>query len=201
MALITAANVKDYLPELSGTGADAIITTIIGRVENQFAKYIGFPLADSGVYTLDSTTYTVYIDNPMYGNPDVLELPIRPVSAVASLHSDVDRVYGSDKLIAASQYELDSEYARIILKPNTATQTYERGFRANKVVCTGGFAAAPADLAHAICYQTALVFRNRPNIGNDTISQRQASVKLRRIILEDEVREILFDLRPAGVVL
>ena len=201
MALVTAANVKDYIPELSGTGADSVLTTIIGRVETQFARFLGLPRADSGIYTLDSTTYTVYIDGPMYGDPDVLELPVRPVSAVASVHSDVDRAYGSDKLIAASQYELDTIYARVILKPDTATQTFESGFRANKVVCTGGFSAAPDDLAHAICYQCALIFRARPNIGSDSISQRQASIKLKRVLIEDEVKEILFDYRPAGVVL
>jgi len=201
MPLVTAATVKGYIPELSGSGADAIITSIISRVETQFSQFLGFPRADSNVYTLDSTTYTLYLDGPMYSDSEVLVLPIKPVTAITSVHSDVDRVYGSSSLIAASEYELDIVSGRVILKPNQATQVFDNSFRAIKVICTAGFTSAPADLEHAICYQSALIFRGRSNIGNESINQRQASVRLKRLILEDEVKEILYPFRPSEALL
>ena len=201
MALVTAATVKGYIPELSGSGADAIITSIISRVETQFSQFLGFPRADSNVYTLDSTTYTLYLDGPMFSDAEVLVLPVKPVTAITSIHSDVERVYGSSSLIAASEYELDVVNGRVILKPNQATQVFDNSFRAIKVVCTAGFTSAPADLEHAICYQSALVFRGRSNIGQTSISQRQASVRLKRMMIEDEVKEILFNYRTSQALL
>ena len=202
-SLVSAPTSRDYLPELTGATADATLDNVIARVESAFAVFLGLPKADSGAFRLDQGTYTLYLDGPMWGNPEVIMLPVRPLVSVASLHSDVDRAYGSDTLIAASEYELDLPNARIIQKPNTATTAYDRGFRALKVGCDAGFSkgSPPAELVHAICLQTALIFRNRSNIGRETISQQGSSVKVLSMDFHAEVRRVLYPLRACYAVL
>lgn len=202
-SLVSAATAREYLPELQGTTADSILDNVIARVESAFAVFIGFPKADSGAFRLDQATYTLYLDGPMWDNHEVIMLPVRPLVSVASLHSDVDRAYGSSTLVDASEYELDLANARIIQKPNTATTAYDRGYRALKIVCDAGFStgSSPAELVHAICLQTALVFRNRSNIGRETISQQGSSVKVLSIDIHAEVRRLLYPLRAPYAVL
>jgi len=202
-SLVSAATAREYLPELTGATADATLDNVIARVESAFAVFLGFPKADSGAFRLDQGTYTLYLDGPMWDNREVIALPVRPLVSVASLHSDVDRAYGSSTLIAASEYELDLPNARIIQKPNTATTAYDRGFRALKVVCDAGFSTGspPAELVHAICLQTALIFRNRSNIGRETISQQGSSVKVLSMDFHADVRRILYPLRACYAVL
>ena len=117
MSLVSVSILKEYLPEIQGSSIDADLTSLIARVEGFIARYLGFPLADSATsYTLDSSTYTLFADKPMYGLEYVLQSPLKPIISITSIHSDVNRVYGSNTLIDSSQYEIDKELGRIILK-------------------------------------------------------------------------------------
>lgn len=203
MALVTNTIAKNYIPELSGSTMDSLITDIIARVEATFARLLGFPENTSGEYTLNASDYILFEDGPLYSQSDVLQLSVKPIVTVTSVHSDIDRVYGSDTLIANTQYELDKRNARIILKPNIATDTFDRGYRALKIVCNCGYNASnpPADLVHAICVMTAKIYRLRGNIGQNSVTQRQSTVSLQALDIPHEVKQILYPYRNTSMIL
>ena len=203
MALVTNTIAKKYIPELSGSTMDSLITDIIARVEATFARLLGFPENTSGEYTLNAADYILYEDGPMYSNSEVIQLSVKPIVTVTSVHSDVDREYGSATLIAASQYELDKPNGRIIQKANIATDSFDRGYRALKIVCNCGYNASnpPADLVHAICIMTAKIYRLRGNIGHESITQRQSTIKVQALNIPPEVKQILYPYRNTSMIL
>ena len=156
MAIVDNTLLKEYVPEIQGSGIDAELTALISRVETAIARYLSFPeVTQSSTVmgpTLDSHAYTFHIDGPQYMNPMVLQLPVKPVTAITSIHSDPDRQYTSDTLIDASTYTFNKHTGQVFLDPISATNTFDRGFRAIKAVVTAGFttATAPHDLKHAI---------------------------------------------------
>jgi hypothetical protein len=96
MPLVTTDILKEYLPEVTGTGSDTELSDLLDRVEANVARFLGFPAPDSSVTkTLAVATYTMYIDSYWMDNISVLQLPIRPVVTITSVHADPDRVYGS----------------------------------------------------------------------------------------------------------
>ena len=203
MALVSASTLKQYLPEISGTDADSELTALIGRIESFIARFLGFPTSDGGNFPiLDSGTYTVYLDGTAGWSSLVLQLPINPVTAITSVHSDPDRLYGSSTLIAGSEYELDSRNARVILK-STASTAFDNGFRAIKVVCTAGYSTAnpPDDLVHAICIFASMTWRNRNNWSRDSITQRGSTIRLSPKQMPLEVRQIIYPLRSSDMLL
>ena len=206
MAIVTVATLKEYLPEIQGSAADTELTNIIARTEASIARYLGFPVITSGgAYqsTLDSSSYTVYLDGPDFSDNYVLNLPVRPVTAVASIHSDVNQEYGSDTLIDASTYTLDVYLGRVYLSLTNATDTFDFGHRAIKVTCTAGWttSTAPPDLVHSICVWASQLHRNKPVQGRETISQRAGSVNVSPKIMPVEVRQILNPMRNFGAIL
>jgi hypothetical protein len=202
MSLTTIATLKEYLPELTGTTADTELTNLLNRVEAIVALHLGFPVYDGGTLrSLARKTYTIYLDGPMYSRADVLQLPIRPVVSVTSLHSDIDRVYGSDSLLAGSEYELDGQNGRVILKPLVATNGFDKGFRAIKVVVTAGFDSMPTDLEHAVCVYASALHRSKSSQGKRSISQRDTTTAFDPRTLPIEVKQILYPYRSSTVVL
>ena len=203
MALVSNTTAKLYIPELSGSTMDTLITDIIARVEATFARLLGFPENTSGEHTLNAADYILYEDGPMYSNSEVIQLSVKPIVTVTSVHSDVDRAYGSATLIASSEYELDKENAKIIQKPNTATTSFDQGYRALKIVCNCGYntSTPPADLVHAICIMTAKIYRLRGNIGQDSITQRQSTIKVQALNIPPEVKQILYPYRNTSMIL
>ena len=203
MSLVSVATLKQYLPEISGTAADTELGALLDRVEAEIARFLGFPLYDGASTTvLTSQTYTLYMDGPMYDNEVVLQLPIRPISAITSIHSDADRKYGSSTEIASSEYDLDLENARVILKTDVSTEGFVTAFRGNKVVCTAGYGDnPPLDLEHAICVFTSQLHRQKTSQGKESIDQRGASTKFSLKTMPKEVKEILYPLRSTSMVL
>ena len=201
MALVTVATVKQYLPEITGSGADSDLTALITRAESEIARYLGFPLYDSGSSaSLDDLTYTIYLDGPSYLDRSVLQLPIKPIVSITSVHSDPNREYGSQHAISGTEYDLDKQNARLILKPKEATQGFDSGARAIKVVCVAGYATAPADLEHAICVFVAHLHRAKSAQGKESNAQRGATVNYSPRTMPPEVKEILYSYRGSGIV-
>jgi hypothetical protein len=205
VSLVSLSTLKEYLPEVQGTGSDTELTNLLERVESACAAFLGFPrpaagLAGSTGSSLEDRSYTFHIDEPLAGYPYVLAVPVRPLLSVTSFHSDVERVYGSDTEIAASEYDIDTNLGRIIIK-DASTATIERGFRANKVVCTAGFSSAPQDLEHAVCVYASMLSRAKQTQGKDSTTQRAVTVKLSPRTMPDEVRDILREYRAYQRVL
>ena len=160
-------------------------------------------MSDSATsYTLDQSTYTIYADGSMYGLEYVLQSPIKPIISITSIHSDVDRVYGSDTLIDSSQYEIDKELGRVILD-DTSPDTFDRGFRAIKIVGSFGFSTStpPSDLVHAICVYCSHLQRAKSNQGNVSVTQRNSTVTLSPRTMPEEVKEILRGYRNVSTIL
>ena len=121
------------------------------------------------------------------------------MQSITSIHSDVDRQYGSDTLIDASTYSLDQYLGQVILNPVTASDTFDRGYRAIKVVCSAGFANnnLPSDLEHGICVWASQLHRNKATQGKDSITQRAATISISPKNMPPEVKEILAPFRES----
>jgi uncharacterized phiE125 gp8 family phage protein len=203
MSLVSVATLKNYLPEITGTTADTELGNLLNRVESDVARWLGFPVYDSGsTPVLTQQTYTLYLDGPMYNNETVLQLPFKPLVSVTTIHSDADREYGSDTRIQADEFDLDLQNARVILKTNVATEGFATAFRAIKVVCVSGFGDShPLDLEHAICVFASQLHRNKMAQGKESTGQRGAAVKYSPKSLPFEVKEILYPLRSSAMIL
>ena len=190
MSLVSVSTLKEYLPEIQGNSIDADLSSLISRVESYIARYIGFPLPDSATsYTLDQSTYTIYESRPMFDLSYVLQMSIKPIISITSIHSDVDREYGSDSLIDSSKYEIDKQNGRVILD-DTSPDTFDVGFRAIKVVGSFGFSTSspPSDLVHAICVYCSHLQRAKNSQGNVSITQRNSTVSLSPRTMPEEVK-------------
>jgi hypothetical protein len=181
MALVSAATLREYLPEIQGSDLDSDLNGLISRVEAAVARYLGFSLADGATaLTLDQSTYTLHLDGPMYALPTVLQLPIK----------------------AGSQYDSDLINSRVILKTDS-TASFDRGYRNIKAVIVAGFATGspPPDLVHAICVWASHLQRAKSNQGSENVTQRNSTIRLSPRTMPDEVRELLRDFRNVSTIL
>lgn len=202
MSLLSVAQLKEYLPELTGSGSDSELQNIIDRVESNLASWLGFPVYDSGALpSLESQTYTLYIDHPDYLDPDILQLPIKPVTAITSIFADADRVYTADTEITSTEYELDSQLGRIILKTQVATQGFSTGYRANRVICTAGYSNTRSDLLHPIAVYCSHLWRARANQGKKSLAIQGATTSFSPNTIPPEVKELLYHLRSSTQIL
>jgi len=201
MALVSASTLKEYLPEISGTALDSDLDSLIARVETAIARFIGFPVPDSGQSpTLDSGAYTFFLDGPSSWSNRVLQLPIFPVSAVTNVYVDSLRVYGASTIVASSEYDLDIQPGILILK-ETSSATWDKGYRYIKAQVTAGWSTAPRDLEQAICVMASMAQRNKANAGKDSIDVRGSKITLSARTMPQEVKEVLYPLRSSSMYL
>ena len=204
MSLVSVSTLKEYLPEIgSSTGADTELSNLITRVETFVARYLGYPppAANNDTPTLESATYVIYMDHPLKDNPLVLQLPIKPIVSLTSIHSDPDRKYGSSSLLTLANIDIDSVNGRLIIKPTTST-AFDSGYRALKVTLTAGYGdSPPTDLVHAICVLCSQLHRAKQNQGKEQISMQGVSVRLSPRTIPEEVKEILYRFRVPLMVL
>mgnify|MGYP003148910389 CR=1 FL=1 len=202
MAMVSAATLKTYLPEVTGTTADTDLTNLLERVECAVARYFGWKKPDaSDDPQLLAATYTFYLNGPTFGNNAVLQLPQRPVNSITSIHSDVNRQYTTDTQLSADDFDLDSLLGQAIIDPVNATDSFDRAFRAIKVVCNCGYSTLPADLEHAICVWASQLHRNKATQGKDSVTQRGSTVSISPKYMPAEVRELLAPFRESRQML
>jgi uncharacterized phiE125 gp8 family phage protein len=202
MSLVSVATLKTYLPEISGSTADTELSALLDRTEAVISAYLGFPIYDGGaLHVLTTQTYTLYLDGPMYTDNSVLQLPIRPIVSITSVHSDPNLVYGTAHVIDSDEYILDKQLGRLILKPNTATNGFDTAFRAIKVVCSAGYTSANDELEHAICVYASQLHRNKSAQGKDSSSQRGSTIKYSSKDMPFEVRQLLWPLQSSTMML
>jgi len=193
MPLTSAAALYPYLPGLD-SGADADLTTLITRAESSIADYLGFPPATvGGAAVINSAAYTLYLDAPMTVNERVLQLPVKPITAVASVHDDALWAYGSSELVASSQYTIVGELGQIWLNPD-ATHAWSKSFRAIRVILTAGFAGANPDSALTVAileYAALLYERRKGGAGRRRASAGGVSSDFDLPPIPDAVRQLL----------
>ncbi len=202
MAMVSATTLKTYLPEITGSAADTDLTNLLERVECAIARYFGWVKPDASADPqLLAATYTFYLNGPTFGNSAVLQLPIRPVNSITSIHSDPNRQYTSDTQLSSDDFELDSLLGQAILDPVNAADGFDRAFRAIKVVANCGFSALPADLEHAVCVWASQLHRNKATQGKESITQRAATVSISPKSMPPEIKEYLAPFRESRQIL
>tara|TARA_R110002020_G_scaffold102600_10_gene240793 strand:- start:2628 stop:3236 length:609 start_codon:yes stop_codon:yes gene_type:complete len=199
MAIVTASQVRDYIPTLTGDGDDTLLNTLVSRFNAVAAAYMGYPKQSSGAVSLESGTYIEHIDGP--GGRD-LTLTVKPVSSITSIYDDPDLDYtDSADLIAASDYTLYSHEGRVVLDYNATDASWSTGYRHIKATYVGGYTGAnmPKAIQHAACLQVAHWYAGRSHIGRTNLSSQGQTVALKTLELLPEVRMALQPYRLATV--
>lgn len=199
MALMTAAQLREVIPELTGTAEDADLTTLIARVDAAFARYCGYPPATATASpTLESAAYTFYLTG--MGGRDLV-LPIRPVATLTSIEDDTERDFdGSSYLVASSDYNLrwDPNRGHVVVLKSTATHGYwSTSPGAIKVVATCGYSTAPGDVLEAARIAARQWWDRRKSRGRVSMSTPQGGSQqlADENILTDEVKLLLGSFR------
>lgn len=203
MALLTYATLRtDYLPDIASgdTGATAVLGRALDRAEALVSQHLGYPGTSP---TWASTSYTLRLTGPRVATQRLL-LPVAPVTAITSVHQDLDLAFGAATEVASTQYELEAlrngAYLNILPTATTIARWYTQS-RAIRVVCTAGYAneaAIPKDLAHAVYGWVADWWMKRRVRSFDNVSQSGSSQGVDKGIgitplgaIPDDVREIL----------
>lgn len=159
MALVTAAEVRAQIKELSGDSMDSALDVLIARFEAMAARWCGYPPATAGATpTFSSTSYTLYLTGS--GGREVV-FPVRPVTAVASVYDDPDGDWGATTLVSSGDYAIfyDPLRGQTLRLTSTATHgSWSSTPGAIKVSLTAGYSSAPADLKAAVEYAVRNLF-------------------------------------------
>lgn len=145
MALVTAAQVREHYPSLTGTGEDTLLNTLITRADGLMAAYCGYPACDSGHHTLEDETYTLYLEAAVE-DPRVLRLPVRPLQSVTSANVDATWDHAAATAVSAADYLAVAIDGALYAKPTGSLQAWSTELRSNKVVVVAGFATTPPAL-------------------------------------------------------
>ncbi len=175
MALITAAEARDYLPSLSGTGEDTTLDRFIARAGAMMAAWCGYPPASAGATpTLEDVTHIHYLDGP--GGRDLL-LRVTPVVSITSLYDDPDRVWAAATLVAAADYTLlDGERGQVLLTSTATHGVWNEGRGFIKATYVAGFATIPDDLKGICAELVKHLWSRRTLQGKTSVTASGAQV-------------------------
>ena len=179
MALITAAQAREKIPSLTGTGEDTLLDTMIAAAGVAFARYCGYPAASVGANpTMEQTTYTRYLDGP--GGRDLV-LDIWPVNSVTSIEDDPTRDFdGSAYLVASTDYTVrDGNRGLVVLKSTAAHGQWSDMDGAIKAIYSGGYPTGPALLKELCKHAVRHAYDLRATQGKTNASQGGVSIGLR----------------------
>lgn len=152
MSLITAAQVREHFPSLTGTGVDSQLLSMVDRADALMAAWCGWPTTSTGVFTMVSATYVLYPElHPTSSR--ALWHGLRWVSSITSAYIDEEWDYGSSTQVPAADMVTDNDLGATWLRPDS-TWLWSESPRANKLTVVSGFATTPPDLI-AACAQQA----------------------------------------------
>jgi hypothetical protein len=189
VAVVSGSECRLYIRGLTGTAEDTNIETIVDRVNPVVARYLGWPLMSSGVYSLSSGTYIVYLTGD---GSKRLDLPIIPTTAISSIYDDPELSYDdSADLVASSDYTLYANEGIVMLKHDSTHGYWTKTPRAIKVTMTAGFSTVPQEIKQAIGLQVAHIWQARDHVGRSKVSQGGGSIEVASLGLLPEVKELL----------
>lgn len=158
MSLVSAAQLRTHVPQLSGTGEDTALETLADRADSLIAHWCGWPetVEGSALYTMSSATYTSY-PKPWWKDSRALDVGLYWMTSVSQIRIDPDWGYGASFDVSTSSTRIDNARGLLWLLP-TATDAWSTAELANRVQIVNGFTdgAAPEFLQYA----TALVVRH-----------------------------------------
>lgn len=151
------ANLTELKLQLGITDAtqDSLLESIANRAYRVCEQYMNRKIKEA--------TYTEYYDGD--GTAELL-LAQYPLVSVTSLFDDVDRDYGADTQIAATDFMLYKE--RGILRLDGGDQAaFANGHQNVKIVYVAGYSAVPGELIDALLQMIETMF-NRAQTGGFT---------------------------------
>ncbi len=185
MALITAAQAREALPALSGTGEDTLLSTLIAPAGAAIADHLGYAGG-----SVEDAAITLYSGDPggvlVVGRE--LWLPTAEIVSVASVYDDPDEVYGTDRLIASTDYTIAG--GRIRLLPAASHGGWSSG-RAIKVTATIGYVTPPAAIQHACRIIVRQLWEQRSAGYATSTSMGESSRKPQQVLIPAEAAELL----------
>ncbi len=190
MALITATEARSLLPGITGTGEDVALAVVVAQVDAALAQFCGFPVPAAGhPKTLESTTYNLYVEG---SGGRFLWLPLRPVSAVASIYDDTGLSYGADRLVAATDYTVYPDDGLVLLNETAAHGSWSAGYpRAIKATVTAGFTTTPGPLKRAAERLVQHWWTARYSGTHESVSRGGATVRPSAEDMPADVRALL----------
>jgi hypothetical protein len=207
MALITAAEAREYIPGLASTGDDTQIGNLISAFDNAMAAYCGYPAYDAAgtLHTFEDQTYTLYAPDDVSGasiseDAQVLHVP-RPLVSVTSIYEDEDWSYGAATEVANTNWVLDKARGRIILYPESTHGEWSTEWRALKVTVVCGYATVPESLKLAAKMLVGHWYQLRSRHGKQSLSGMNAQESLRPETWPDAVLQILSNHIQRGALL
>lgn len=195
------------IPQLgTSTAEDSAITTMIAQADAVLAEWCGFPPASASVDpTLESTTYTHYLDGPSPRDARLIRLPVRPVASITSIHDDQDRdwTYDADDLVDSGDYTLDGVDGTVWLHDDAAHGTaWGAGRRVLKVIYVAGYdTGADARITRAIVALVAHWWAQRSMAGQTSVTLTDTTITAADRMIPAHVREMLTGIRmwEAGI--
>ena len=193
MTLPTAVAIRGkHLVFLSDTDEDTQIDIEIARAEQILAQFCRIPRVDATAPTLESTTYTEFLNGPSPLNPRELALDVRPLTSVTSIHDDTQWAYAAGDLVASTDYTLIKETGRIALHPDSTHGAWSTAYRALKVIYVAGFdTGAEKTIAEAIGITVAHWYALRQTHGITNATQGGQTQTYRPETIPARAKEIL----------
>lgn len=169
MALVSAAEARIHIPELTGTAEDTNLDTLIARVEEACASWCGYPPASAGgTPTMASTSHVRYLDGQ--GGRELV-IDVWPVTAIASIYDDAAWTWGASSLVSSADYTLlDGSTGLVLLAESAAHGSWNRARRSIKATVTAGYTSAPPALKLAICLGVRHLWNLRRELGRTSVS-------------------------------
>ena len=156
---------------LSDSSKDTFLEEIINSTYKVLEKHIGRQVLQA--------TYTEYYDGDSSGR---LILKKWPVISVTSIHVDPEREFGSDDLMDADDYYLDTELGivEVFQATGSGPTSFPKGIKNVKAVYVAGFTSIPADLAQVATEYAAFVFNRSGTEGfrSQSLGQKSESYEV-----------------------
>ena len=148
MPLITAAQFRDQFPALIGTGEDTRILELVDRADALMHAWLGMPVPQNGVRTLETTQYELRLDGPSVMYPRALDLGSNLFAAPSEVASSTLWDWSDD---FASEVYYDAPRGLLWLNP-TASHSWVDAPLGNRVVTDGGWLTAPDEVVAATVF-------------------------------------------------
>lgn len=188
MALITAAEARDYIPGLTSTGEDTTLDKYILRADALMAAWCGYPaISATTAPTFEDVSYTHYFDG---ADGPALSLRVSPVQSITTAKTDSLGTWGYDTTIASGDRTLDALEGVLYINPD-ASEGWLTGLRAIEVVYVAGYSTIPEWLKSACGIYVANMWRLRKERGKTSVSAGGMNVNTRDEAMPAEVKQIL----------
>lgn len=165
LKLATLDEVKSFIGGMETVDKhDALLNNLIGYVSRRFEKECDreFEYSASITETLDGDGWkdTIFVRRP-------------PITSVATIHDDTERSFGSDTLIASTDYIVKTNFIQL-----DSGQRFGNGVGNIQVVYAGGYTikTLPDDLKFACVMQTVFLYKRKETMGVLSISGAGGSI-------------------------